>query len=151
MRPQVGNNLGMRMYHALSITLSQAEFALLIGCDCPALDSAYLTRACDLLAGDVSLVLGPAEDGGYVLIGARRAARRLFEGIEWGTHRVLDQTRARLRSLGWRWGELEAMWDIDRPADLARLATGDFGLAGVLTRQPTLASRCRSEDKKVPP
>ncbi|RLA31853.1 MAG: glycosyltransferase, partial [Gammaproteobacteria bacterium] len=72
-------------------------------------------------------VLGPAEDGGYVLIGVRRLSPVLFEGVDWGSDRVLRQTRARLTALGWRWHELRMLWDVDRPEDLMRL--GEVGLA----------------------
>jgi glycosyltransferase A (GT-A) superfamily protein (DUF2064 family) len=66
-------------------------------------------------------VLGPARDGGYVLIGLNRPAPELFAGINWSTWAVMHETRSRLRALGWRWRELAEQWDVDRPADLARL------------------------------
>jgi len=129
-RAQQGDHLGVRMHFALSTTLAHAEFALIIGCDCPALDSQYLAEAIKGLTDDVPVILGPAEDGGYVLIGvrcttligARHTPLELFEGIKWGTSAVLDQTRERLRSLGWRWRELAPQWDLDRPGDLVRFA-----------------------------
>ncbi len=66
----------------------------------------------------------PAEDGGYVLIGRRRPQPGLFEGIDWwGTERVMAQTRQRLSELRLRGAELPPHWDLDRPGDLARLAT----------------------------
>jgi glycosyltransferase A (GT-A) superfamily protein (DUF2064 family) len=66
-------------------------------------------------------VFSPTEDGGYALIGLTRCDERLFEGIAWSTPRVMDETRARLRGLGWRWRELDTLWDVDRPADYERL------------------------------
>ena len=66
-------------------------------------------------------MLVPAEDGGYALIGVRRVARTLFEGVDWGGARVLAQTRRRLKRLGWRWTELRTVWDVDRPDDVRRL------------------------------
>ncbi|MQM30903.1 MAG: hypothetical protein CRU78_10415, partial [Candidatus Accumulibacter phosphatis] len=65
----------------------------------------------------------PAEDGGYVLLGLRCPQPGLFEGVDWGSERVMAQTRQRLLALGLRWCELPALWDVDRPADLTRLAT----------------------------
>jgi glycosyltransferase A (GT-A) superfamily protein (DUF2064 family) len=65
-------------------------------------------------------VLGPAEDGGYVLLGLRRAAPELFAGMPWGSERVAGVTRERLVGLGWDWTELATLWDLDRPEDLAR-------------------------------
>jgi glycosyltransferase A (GT-A) superfamily protein (DUF2064 family) len=66
-------------------------------------------------------VLGPAADGGYVLVGARRVDPALFEAIRWGTSDVLAGQRARIRALGWRWMELGTLWDVDLPEDLERL------------------------------
>lgn len=124
LRPQRGADLGARMQAALAAALTQADFAVLIGTDCPALDCAYLQQACAALARGRDAVLGPAEDGGYVLIGARRSAPALFAGVEWGSARVLAQTRARCGSLGWDCQELPTLWDLDRPEDLARLDAG---------------------------
>ena len=66
----------------------------------------------------VSAAVGPALDGGYVLIGAREVRPELFARISWGTEAVLAQTRERLEELGWRWRELPALGDVDRPEDL---------------------------------
>ena len=95
--------------------------AILIGSDCPALRPADLRAAARALRGNADAVLSPAEDGGYALIGVRRAARGLFQGVEWGSARVLAQTRLRLKRLRWRWRELRTVWDVDRPEDVARL------------------------------
>ena len=123
---QPRGGLGARMFMALGAALEQCEQAVLIGCDCPALSAADLDAAFVAL-DDHDVVLGPAEDGGYVLIGVRRLSPVLFEGIAWGGDRVLRQTRSRLVALGWRWHELPMLWDVDRPEDLTRL--GDVGLA----------------------
>jgi rSAM/selenodomain-associated transferase 1 len=143
-RRQQGRDLGMRMHLALSKTLMHAQFGIIIGCDCPSLGAAYLTQACEILADGIPVVLGPAEDGGYVLIGTRRATAALFDGIAWGTCAVLEQTRARLRSLRWHWVELAPLWDIDRPEDLARLTAKELAALGVYStdhsRQPCAIS-----------
>jgi len=81
-----------------------------------------LREAAAVLQAGHDAVLGPAEDGGYVLIGLARTSPRVFDGIAWGSPHVMRDTRARLGALGWRWHELAELWDIDRPADLARLA-----------------------------
>ncbi len=65
-------------------------------------------------------MLIPAEDGGYVLIGARAAHPQLFAGIAWGTATVLAETRARISALGLTSVELHALWDVDTESDLAR-------------------------------
>jgi rSAM/selenodomain-associated transferase 1 len=119
--PQPDGNLGRRMYTALLESLSRAGRVVIVGTDCPDLDVEYLGRAFDLLSKDVPVVLGPALDGGYVLIGCSAAHPDLFTGIDWGEDRVMEQTRAALRCLGWDWEELQPLPDIDRPEDLALL------------------------------
>lgn len=118
---QSGPDLGARMGHALGQTLQEAEFAVLIGTDCPPLGIVHLEHACAALTDGADVVLGPAEDGGYVLIGLRRCNPGIFDGIAWGTSEVLRQTRERIRSLGWAAHELPVLWDVDVPADLERL------------------------------
>lgn len=122
LRTQCGGDLGMRMAGALEFALAAGSPGLLIGCDCPALTPAYLREAAAALAGGNDAVFGPAEDGGYVLIGlARSPPAQLFENIPWGTATVMQETRTRLARGNWRWRELALMWDVDRPEDLQRL------------------------------
>jgi hypothetical protein len=123
LRAQGEGNLGMRMARALESALRTGSPGLLIGCDCPALTPVYLREAAAALAGGNDAVLGPAEDGGYVLIGLARApVVQLFEDIAWGTATVMQETRTRLARGHWRWRELEPLWDLDRPEDLWRLS-----------------------------
>ncbi len=112
LRRQAGGDLGRRMAWAVRNALSHAKAAVIIGTDCPALSKDYLRRACAALEKH-AVVLGPADDGGYVLIGARAHAPRLFAGIAWGGSGVLTATRRRLRRLGLNWIELEPLWDVD--------------------------------------
>jgi glycosyltransferase A (GT-A) superfamily protein (DUF2064 family) len=123
---QRGADLGERMYRALSGALRRHRAAILIGSDCPALRAADLQRAARLLAGGCDVVLAPAEDGGYVLIGARRVSPRLFRGIDWGSSSVYEETAQRLATAGYRWGALRTLWDVDRPEDLERLRSLRF-------------------------
>jgi len=123
-RLQRGRDLGERMYRALS---KAKKPAILIGTDCPALAPADLRRAARWLRGGCDVVLAPAEDGGYALIGARRVSRRLFEDIAWSTPRVYAQTVEKLR--GHRWRALRTVWDVDRPEDLERLRSLRFASA----------------------
>ena len=124
---QAGADLGERMWHAFETALPRARPVVLVGSDCPFFSARYLLQAFHLLlAPDVDAVLGPAEDGGYVLLGLKRNHPQLFAGIDWGTARVLEQTRDRLRQLGWRWRELPALPDIDGPTDLELVR--DLGL-----------------------
>ena len=117
LRSQGRGDLGERMHRALRRNAG----AVLIGSDCPSLRPADLRAAARALHAGADAVLSPAEDGGYALIGVRRAARGLFTGIEWGSAQVLAQTRQRLRRLRWQWTELRTLWDVDRPEDVARL------------------------------
>ena len=122
LRTQGEGNLGTRMARALESVLAAGSPGLLIGCDCPVLTPAYLREAAAALAGGNDAVFGPAEDGGYVLVGlARRPTAELFEDIVWGTATVMQETRARLARGNWRWRELALLWDVDRPEDLPRL------------------------------
>jgi rSAM/selenodomain-associated transferase 1 len=116
-RVQRGRHLGERMHFALR----RARAAILIGTDCPELRPKDLRRAARLLQAGNDVVLAPAEDGGYVLIAARRVSGRLFEGIEWGSARVYASTVARLAELDLRWRALRRMRDLDRPQDLCEL------------------------------
>jgi rSAM/selenodomain-associated transferase 1 len=118
---QEGPELGDRMAAALARALERRPLAVLIGSDCPGLTPGDLYSAARHLDQGYDAVLGPAADGGYVLIGLKRVDPGLFTGIPWGTRRVADLTRQRLRALGWRWWELPVRSDIDRPADLPGL------------------------------
>ena len=118
---QIEGELGSRMAHAFQQTLRTASYALLIGTDCPSLTVHDLQEVAGVLRQGIDAVIGPTEDRGYFLIGLRRYAPELFTGISWGTESVLDQTRACLRRLGWKWHELSERWDVDRPEDVDRL------------------------------
>jgi len=117
LRHQPPGDLGERMAAALADSLTHTQSAVLIGSDCPEVGPAYLRAAFAALDAD-DVVLGPAADGGYCLIGLRRAAPALFAGIPWGTDRVLARTRATLCGLGLHWAELPTLRDLDRPEDL---------------------------------
>lgn len=123
LREQPDGDLGARMLAALAYTLQTGGRPILIGTDCPALTARHLHDAERKLQSGFDAVFIPAEDGGYVLIALNRCAPELFSGIEWGGVNVMNETRARLSTLGWRWQELEPLWDVDRPADYERLVT----------------------------
>lgn len=121
LRSQGRGDVGERMRRAFERTLRRHPYVVLVGSDCPALRPADLRAALRALRAGADAVLSPAEDGGYPLIGLRRVSRRLFDGIAWGSGRVLVQSRERLARLGWRWTELRTLWDVDRPEDVRRL------------------------------
>lgn len=118
---QAGGDLGARMLAAFEAALATHPRALLLGSDCPALTARHLRRANRALREGADAVFVPCEDGGYALIGLQRAEARLFDGIAWGGENVMADTRTRLTGLGWRWRELETLWDVDRPDDYRRL------------------------------
>lgn len=133
---QCAGELGTRMHHALSRG-PEGSSVLLIGSDCPALTAKHLRDAARAIATGADAVFVPAEDGGYALIAVARSDRRLFDDIEWGTSSVMEQTRERLRRLGWRWTELEPLWDVDTVADYERL------LSSRLLDQPSRTKQAR--------
>jgi rSAM/selenodomain-associated transferase 1 len=118
---QAGDDLGARMLAALESVLATHPRALLLGSDCPALSARHLRQADRALREGTDAVFVPCEDGGYALIGLQRPEARLFGGIAWGGENVMADTRTRLTGLGWRWRELETLWDVDRPEDYRRL------------------------------
>jgi rSAM/selenodomain-associated transferase 2/rSAM/selenodomain-associated transferase 1 len=131
---QCEGDLGARMREALGNALRRGSHALLIGSDAPAIDTSYLARAVEALRTH-DAVVGPAEDGGYVLIGMRRPLD-IFDDVTWSGPDVMATTRGRLRSAGASWVELPTLWDVDRPADLERWRrlARESGQASVLTR-----------------
>jgi rSAM/selenodomain-associated transferase 1 len=115
---QPPGDLGARMLAALAAVGGPA---LVIGTDCPALMPTHLRAAAETLRGGSDAVVFPAEDGGYVLIGMRKAVPALFAGMSWSTPEVMAETRRRLRANQLRWEEPVTLWDVDVPEDLPRL------------------------------
>jgi rSAM/selenodomain-associated transferase 1 len=114
---QVDGDLGARMLAAVAA----AGPCLVIGTDCPSLTTEHVRNAADILRSGSDVVIIPADDGGYVLIGMRKAQPALFSDMPWSTPGVMDETRRRLRQLGLAWQEPATLWDVDVPEDLARL------------------------------
>jgi rSAM/selenodomain-associated transferase 2/rSAM/selenodomain-associated transferase 1 len=119
--PQADGNIGDRMAAAMvkHFSAHPQPPLIIVGTDCPVLTPAHLQQAADALQAH-DAVLIPAEDGGYVLIGLRHALPTVFQGVDWSTPRVMDQTRERLSEAGASWLELPALWDVDEPADWRR-------------------------------
>ncbi len=120
LRAQSGGDLGARMRHAVAAALSGADRVLLIGSDVPVLRAGHLAAALHALE-TVDVVMNPAEDGGYVLLGLRADWSVLFTDMPWGSDRVAAETRRRCRAAGLHLHEGECLWDLDRPEDLMRL------------------------------
>jgi hypothetical protein len=122
--PQRGTDLGERMSNALGDLFERGHrAAILLGTDSPNLPLALVIEAMEALRDGVAdLVLGPAQDGGYYLVGLCAPAPDLFRGIPWSTGEVLPATLAAARRLGLRTHPLGAWYDVDTPEDLLRLA-----------------------------
>jgi rSAM/selenodomain-associated transferase 2/rSAM/selenodomain-associated transferase 1 len=117
-RHQGEGDLGRRMREAFRDAFrSGVDRAIIIGTDCPAISPEIIDIAMRKLRQD-DLVLGPATDGGYYLIGLRRDFPRMFENIPWGSGEVLEATLARAKHLDLSVSMLETLRDVDRPADL---------------------------------
>jgi len=115
---QQGSDLGERMAHAMNQNLQQGFNSVIIGTDCPALSAADFEEAFTYLQNNNDIVLAPASDGGYVLLGLTRFSGKLFSDILWGSGEVLATTRDRIATLQWPLAELKTCQDIDRPEDL---------------------------------
>jgi rSAM/selenodomain-associated transferase 1 len=116
--PQPEGDLGDRMLAALRHAQACGRRGIVIGTDCPAQSEADIEHAGALLA-EVDVVLQPADDGGYVMIGMAQPHPEVFARMPWGTDAVLEKTRERIRALGLRHAELPALPDLDRPEDIA--------------------------------
>ena len=117
-KPQSAGQLGERLHSAFLQRFREREQPILmVGSDCPGLDEGHITRAVSALQHH-DLVLGPAHDGGYYLIGLKRPHPPLFENISWGQSCVLSETIAIAAAQGLSVALLEPLGDIDRPEDL---------------------------------
>lgn len=129
--PQAGSTLGDRLHRLSAILLERGHPAtLLIDSDSPTLPTSYLLDAIARLQnGTTDLVLGPADDGGYYLIGLKRPCRALFDNIPWSGSTVLTDTLRRAATQQLRVAMLPSWFDVDTPDDLARLRR-DLAIAG---------------------
>ncbi len=117
---QGGGDLGQRMARAVEEALNTgAKRVVIIGCDAPDLSPRHLDEAFAALESN-DAVFGPAQDGGYYLVGLRAPNPMLFTGIEWGGGDVMERTRCVAEREGLRWAELETLHDVDHPEDLER-------------------------------
>jgi len=122
MIPQRGDDLGARLRNCFADLFAAGyESVVVIGADSPTLPGEILLAAFDLLDEDNKVVIGPTRDGGYYLIGARRLHEALFSGIPWSTPDVLSETEKRAHETGISLIQLPEWYDVDTPAELARL------------------------------
>jgi rSAM/selenodomain-associated transferase 1 len=130
--PQRGSDLGARMENAFRKCFAMGfREVVVIGTDTPWMGVERVRRAfTELKRNDV--VIGPAEDGGYYLLGMRKMVAEIFQGIPWGTERVLELTLEVIAEQKVRGKLLRRDFDLDRPEDLKRAA-------GMLKRRPRVA------------
>ncbi|MDH3744909.1 MAG: TIGR04282 family arsenosugar biosynthesis glycosyltransferase [Acidobacteriota bacterium] len=122
-RRQRGASLGERLHTTLREAGRKHTFVVAIGSDHPELSLDTVIAAFEFLEARSDVVVGPAADGGYYLIGLRseKITRALFEGIPWSTSEVFAETCRRCRELDFDLALLESGHDVDTPADLDRL------------------------------
>lgn len=116
---QLDGDLGSKMLDALSFVLTLHKKALIIGSDCPDLTPEILHAGCKSL-DEKNIVLGPANDGGYYLLGCTEQFPALFADIIWSTPSVLDQTLEKIKDANLSWYLLEKLNDIDTAEDWIR-------------------------------
>ncbi len=116
--PQVGNTLGDRISNAFKEVFSSgADKTVIIGTDCLDVTSDIINEALYLL-DETEVVLGPAEDGGYYLLGLNKYRPPIFQDIDWSTEHVLEQTVLKIVENGLNYSLLKTLKDIDTVNDI---------------------------------
>lgn len=118
---QQGGDLGERMQFAMTSGLRVANQVVIVGGDCLSLCERYLAQAFEMLESK-ELVFGPADDGGYILIGSHGLEEGFFNNVQWGESTVLASSIDCARQSGKSYGLLEERWDIDTWEDIQRNA-----------------------------
>ena len=116
---QQGDDLGERMSSAIKESLQRFKRVVLIGTDAPSLTTEHIETSIKKLDSN-DVVIAPAEDGGYVLIGMAQHCDTVFQSVPWGTGEVLSCTRGKIKASSLVNAELEQCWDIDRVEDYQR-------------------------------
>ena len=119
--PQQGAALGERIVDTLASLFNAYSPVVLIGSDSPDLPAELINEALQALRSDADVVLGPANDGGYYLVGLNSMCSSLFERIDWSTAAVAQQTRERVAEAGLKLYTLPSWHDLDTVADLHTL------------------------------
>jgi len=117
MYPQLGKDLGERMYQASRELLSKVEAVIFLGSDLPDIPTSVLIQAMEGLKSN-DVVIAPTEDGGYYLLGIKQAHSCLFENISWGSSEVLAETLGRIKGRGLSFTLLMIGRDIDTWEDM---------------------------------
>jgi rSAM/selenodomain-associated transferase 1 len=123
LKEQHGENLGMKMFHAITNHLNENSNVVLVGSDCLEINASYIQKAFEALNSGYEIVLGPAIDGGYALIGANNINVSIFENIAWSTNEVLKQTEEKINELDWKYSCLNKVRDLDTLEDFQYFST----------------------------
>lgn len=123
---QPPGDLGQRMQRVMERTLAEADRCVLIGSDCPDIDANYVAAAFDAL-DNADVVFGPAEDGGYALVGIKRSVPALFAESTWGDAGVLARALDRLAGAGVEVTLLPQVYDVDEATDWQRFVAAQDG------------------------
>jgi rSAM/selenodomain-associated transferase 1 len=116
---QKGNDLGDKMADAMISSLETYKKVIIVGSDCPNISTKTLKEASECL-NKTDIVLGPAEDGGYVLIGASNFNAEIFNDVAWGKGKVFEKTIENIKKLNFTYSILSESWDVDDLADYER-------------------------------
>ncbi|HDZ62574.1 MAG TPA: glycosyltransferase [Nitrospirae bacterium] len=118
--PLPEGDLGERMFHAMNLVIGKGyEKTVLVGVDIPDLSKSIILNAFELLS-DSDIVFGPAEDGGYYLVGFKTPIKEIFEGIQWSTDRALRQSIESASRGGYSIAFTKTLRDVDTPEDVQR-------------------------------
>lgn len=118
-KPQANGNLGERLFEAIQQAFATgATRVLCIGADCPALNESHLEQAAQALASGADVVFGPANDGGYYLVGLNRPEAAIFKDIPWSAENTLETSILAADQAGLRIQRLEPLYDVDTIVDL---------------------------------
>jgi uncharacterized protein len=117
---QPPGDLSTRLHTCASGALVTSDAVILMSTDCPIMPAYYLEEAAAALARGCDAVVGPSEDGAYILLGLKYANEELFSDIPWSTPLVLTKTLARIAQLGWSSHVLATLWDVNTPATYYR-------------------------------
>lgn len=119
---QKGDDLGEKMFSAFRFAFARnTAAAVMIGTDSPTFPADFIGQAFEFLETGADAVLGKTADGGFYLIGLRKADAGIFRQVEWSSAKTFTQTRENIIRLNWRLREVPGWYDIDEAKDLARL------------------------------
>lgn len=119
LKDQTNGDIGERMHHAIEDALKEANKVVLVGSDIPEISSAIISDAMSALS-DVDVVLGPSEDGGYYLIGMKKANAHLFDNMEWSVATVFEETLKRCSAEKLIVHLCPTLYDLDDEKDLLK-------------------------------